>query len=141
MWLSSGAAGEYNQYFVTLATALVAGGQGNSIVRLNWDFNWIGQAADFNAYWQQIVTAMGSVRGGNFKFEWNPTDVTDTAVHLESYYPGNDYVDLIGLDVYDDTLGSYPGTSAEFTKLETEPYGLNWLAAFAAEETTSKPQV
>ena len=38
--LSSGATGDYNQYFVTLATALVAGGQGNSIVRLGWDFNW-----------------------------------------------------------------------------------------------------
>jgi hypothetical protein len=65
--LSSGAAGAYNQYFVTLATALVAAGKGNSIVRLDWDFNWIGQAAEFNAYWQQIVTAMRSVHGTNFR--------------------------------------------------------------------------
>ena len=33
--------------------------------------------------------------------------------------------------------GVIPGTSAEFTKLETEPYGLNWLATFAAEQGKS----
>ncbi len=135
--LSSGATGEYNQYFVTLATALVGGGQGNSIVRLGWDFDWVGQTTEFNAYWQQIVTAMRSVSGEKFKFEWNPTGVVDAAVDLDSYYPGTDYVDLVGLDVYDDTRGSYPGTSAEFTKLETEPYGLNWLATFAAQQGKS----
>ncbi len=132
--LSEGSTGDYNQYFVTLATSLVAGGQGSSILRLGWDFNWSGHADEFDAYWQQIVTAMRSVRGANFQFEWNPTGPVNAAGNLENYYPGSSYVDLIGLDVFDNAPGSYPGTAAEFTKIETEPYGLNWLATFAAEQ-------
>lgn len=138
--LATGATGAYNQYFVTLAEGLVAGDQGSSIIRLGWEFNgssfpWAasGQADNFIAYWQQIVTAMRSVSGANFKFEWNPTSGDQGAGKLADYYPGNSYVDLIGLDVYDVSWGSYPGAAAEFTRLETEPYGLNWLASFAAQ--------
>jgi hypothetical protein len=127
-------------YSVTLAEGLVAGDQGSSIIRLGWEFNgssfpWAasGQADNFIAYWQQIVTAMRSVSGANFKFEWNPTSGDQGAGKLADYYPGNSYVDLIGLDVYDVSWGSYPGAAAEFTRLETEPYGLNWLASFAAQ--------
>lgn len=139
--LATGATGAYNQYFVTLAQGLVAGGQGSSIIRLGWEFNgsWFpwaatGQAANFIAYWRQIVTAMRSVPRANFKFEWNPTSGDQGAGNLADYYPGNSYVDLIGLDVYDISWGSYPGAAAEFTTLETEPYGLNWLASFAAQQ-------
>jgi hypothetical protein len=138
--LATGATGAYNQYFITLAEGLVAGDQGSSIIRLGWEFNgsWFpwaagGQADNFIAYWQQIVTAMRSVPGANFKFEWNPTSGDQRAGNLADYYPGNSYVDLIGLDVYDISWGSYPGAAAEFTTLETEPYGLNWLASFAAQ--------
>jgi len=141
--LATGATGAYNQYFVTLAQGLVAGGQGSSIIRLGWEFNgsWFpwaaaNQAANFIAYWQQIVTAMRSVSGANFKFEWNPAsgDQSAGAGNLADYYPGNSYVDLIGLDVYDISWGSYPGAAAEFTTLVTEHYGLKWLASFAAQQ-------
>ena len=139
--LATGATGAYNQYFVTLAKGLVTGGQGSSIIRLGWEFNgsWFpwaatGQAAIFIAYWQQIVTAMRSVSGANFKFEWNPTSGDQGAGNLANYYPGNSFVDLIGLDVYDISWGSYPGIAAEFATIQTEPYGLNWLASFAAQQ-------
>jgi len=139
--LAAGAIGAYNQYYVTLAKGLVAGGQGSSIIRLGWEFNgsWFpwaanGQAANFVAYWQQIVTSMRSVAGANFKFEWNPTSGDQGAGDLAQYYPGNAYVDLIGLDVYDVSWGSYPGASSEFSTILTEPYGLNWLASFAAAQ-------
>lgn len=138
--LAIGATGAYDQYFVTLAEGLVAGGQGNSIIRLGWEFNGVsfpwsarGQAANFIAYWQQIVTAMRSVPGANFMFEWNPNIGDEGAGNLANYYPGNSYVDLIGLDVYDISWGNYRGASAEFTTLETEPYGLDWLASFSAQ--------
>jgi hypothetical protein len=139
--LATGATGAYNHYFVTLAQGLVAGGQGSSIIRLAWEFNgsWMpwaagGQAGNFIAYWRQIVTAMRSVPGANFKFEWNPTDGDQGVGNLANYYPGNNYVDLIGLDVYDISWGSYPGVAAEFSTIETEPYGLDWLASFAAQQ-------
>jgi hypothetical protein len=139
--LAAGASGAYNQYFVTLAQAFVAGGQGSSIIRLGWEFNggWFpwaanGQAANFIAYWQQIVDSMRSVPGANFKFEWNPTLGDQGVGNLANYYPGNDYVDYIGADVYDVAWASYPGADAEFTQMETETYGLNWLSSFAAQQ-------
>jgi hypothetical protein len=139
--LAQGAAGDYNQYFVTLAQSFVAEGQGSSILRLGWEFNggWYpwnanGQAANFIGYWQQIVTAMRSVPGANFKFEWNPTLGDQGVGNLADYYPGNAYVDYIGADVYDQQWQNYPGAAAEFTQLETENYGLDWLASFAGQE-------
>jgi hypothetical protein len=139
--LSAGASGAYNSYFVTLAKAFVAGGQGSSIIRLGWEFNggWFpwaanGHAAAFVSYWQQIVNSMRSVAGANFKFEWNPT-LGDLGVgNLASYYPGNAYVDYIGADVYDQNWANYPGAAAEFSTIQNETYGLNWLASFAAQQ-------
>jgi hypothetical protein len=136
--LAQGATGAYNGYFVTLAENMVAAGQGSSILRIGWEFNggWFpwaanGQAANFVAYWQQIVTAMRSVSGANFQFEWNPTRGDLGVGDLADYYPGDAYVDLIGMDVYDTEWGTYPGAAAEFTSMETQPYGLDWLASFA----------
>jgi hypothetical protein len=139
--LAAGATGAYDQYFVTLAQGLVSGGQANSIIRMGWEFNegwapWAasGQAANFVAYWRQIVTSMRSVPGANFQFEWNPVIGAQSAGNLAAYYPGNDYVSLIGLDVYDISWASYPGAAKLFSTMLTEPYGLNWLASFASQQ-------
>lgn len=134
--LATGATGAYDGYFKTIATQLVAGGQANSIIRLGWEFNgdWFswyagGKAQAFISYWQQIVTTMRSVPGANFKFEWNPA--RGGSLPLASYYPGDQYVDYIGMDVYDEQWNVYPGAQAEWQYMLTEPYGLNWLASFA----------
>jgi Glycosyl hydrolase family 26 len=139
--LQQGASGAFNSYFLKLAKEMVAGGQGNSIVRPGWEFNgsWFpwaakGQAAAFVGYWQQIVETMRSVSGGNFKFEWNPTAGDQGVGDLANYYPGSAYVDYIGLDVYDQAWGTYAGIASEWNTYLTEPYGLNWLASFAASE-------
>ncbi len=144
--LIQGASGAFNSHFATLAQALVAGGQGSSIIRLGWEFNggWFpwaanGAASAFAGYFQQIVTTMRSVPGANFKFEWNPT-IGDLGVgDLADYYPGDAYVDYVGLDVYDVQWADYPGAQAEFDQMETEAYGLNWLALFSALH--NKPMV
>jgi hypothetical protein len=138
--LAQGANGNFDQYFVNLAEALVAGGQGDSIIRLGWEFNggWFpwaanGSASNFVQYWQNIVTSMRSVTGQNFTFEWNPT-LGDLGVgDLANYYPGDDFVDFVGADVYDQNWASYPGVAAEFATIESETYGLNWLVSFAVE--------
>jgi Bacterial Ig-like domain (group 3)/Glycosyl hydrolase family 26 len=136
--LQQGAAGAYNANFLQLAQDMVAGGQASSIVRIGWEFNggWFpwaaqGQAAAFVAYWQQIVNTMRSVPGQNFTFEWNPTAGDQGAGNVASYYPGNAYVDYIGLDLYDEAWATYPGIASQWNTYLTEPYGLNWLASFA----------
>jgi len=110
--LAQGATGAYNQYFVTLAQTLVAAGEGNAYLRPGWEFdgNWYtwsattpSAEANYAAYFQQIVTAMRSVPGENFQFVWNPDAeaFTTAGYSVTAAYPGNAYVDVIGLDIYD----------------------------------------
>ncbi|GLY31158.1 glycosyl hydrolase [Kineosporia sp. NBRC 101731] len=107
--LAKGADGEYDQYFTTLAQNLVAYGQGDSIIRLGWEFNVGGWTwhpkpddnGDFVTYWRRIVKAMRAVPGAqDLKFDWNVNNGGDT-YDSTVYYPGKKYVDYIGVDVYD----------------------------------------
>jgi hypothetical protein len=157
------AAGTDDSYYTTLAQNLVASGFGSSYIRLGWEFqggwfpwticNTDGQQ-DFVAAFRNIVTSMRAATGEDFKFIWNPDDSDETscAAQLESYYPGDSYVDAVGLDAYDSTGGSVTD-SARWTEIldgvnsggwtattptpingqSFEGYGLTWLAAFAAE--------
>ena len=110
--LAQGATGAYNAYFTTLATNLVASGEGNSYLRLGWEFDgnwyaWQAQStsaeADYAAYFRQIVISMRSVPGAAFKFVWNPDAAafTSSTYNVQLAYPGSSYVDVIGLDLYD----------------------------------------
>jgi beta-mannanase len=142
--VATGAAGGYDNYFNQLAESLVAAGMGNSILRLGWDYgqsrfpgNGAAQSIDFVGYWRQIVTSMRNVPGANFLFVWNPSrsdnGPNDHAVgDPTDYYPGDAYVDMIGIDVYDSAWKYYPGIGTEFQGILTQPYGLDWLAGFAA---------
>jgi beta-mannanase len=120
--LATGATGAYNRYFVTLAQTLVAAGESNADLRLGWEFdgNWYAwQAltpateASYATYFQQIVTAMRSVAGQAFKFVWNPDAAafTTSGYSVAAAYPGNAYVNYIGLDQYDQSWAS-PQTPA-----------------------------
>ena len=163
------ASGGADGYFKTLAQNLVSAGFGTSYIRLGWEMNssqmgWAicnqqGSAADswindFVPAFQHIVTSMRSVSGTNFKFIWNPIDTSSSScpgVHMESLYPGDKYVDVVALDVYDgistptsDTTrfsdllngtgsGGYVAESPEAINGQSfngEGYGLKWIAAF-----------
>ncbi len=110
--LALGATGAYNSYFITLASSMVAAGEGNAYLRLGWEFdgNWYAwqaqtptDEANYAAYFQQIVTAMRSVPGAAFKFVWNPdaSAFVPTSYSVAAAYPGSAYVNVIGLDLYD----------------------------------------
>jgi hypothetical protein len=139
--LTQEADGVFNSDWTKVAQAMVANGFGSSIVRPGWEFNlssfpWYagGCPTAYVGAFQQIVTTMRAVAGANFAFEWNPNIGNQGVGNLSSFYPGNAYVNYIGSDVYDESGSTYPGAQAEFTTLETEPYGLNWLSSFAAQE-------
>ena len=138
--LTQGAAGNFDSYFTTVAQNMVSQGFGNAVVRLGWEFNgnWFpwsagGCATAFVQYFDNIVTTMRAVPGSSFTFEWNPTRGDLGVGDLASYYPGDAYVDWIGLDVYDNEWGTYPGEPTEFDDMQTQAYGLDWLAGFAAQ--------
>ena len=165
------ASGGADGYYKTLAQNLVSAGFGSSYLRVGWEFNgsdmgWAicnqdgsatqSWASDFVPAYRNIVTSMRSVSGANFKFVWNPlesSNVSCPGVHLESYYPGDKYVDVIGLDVYDglgqpvnsdaarwsDMLNGLNGggwtaeTPLAINGQKFKGYGLDWIAAFGKE--------
>ena len=142
--LEQGATGAYNSHFVTLAQQMVANGFGDAVVRLGWEFNatwypWAarGHEAAFAAYWRQIVTAMRSVPGAaNLKFDFCaaiPTPGGWLSANIEAAYPGDAYVNYIGLDAYDgSTVSASSNPAGRWNDLMNRPYGLAWQKAFAA---------
>jgi len=144
--LAQGASGEFNEHFRTLALALVAGGSGSATLRLGWEFNgtWFkwsinapNGAADYAAYWRQIVTTMRSVPGANFKFDWCTTNVSSYVdgkqLNAASAYPGDDYVDYVGMDIYDHSWSARRADPAvRWNDYITQKDGLKWHRDFAA---------
>jgi hypothetical protein len=129
--LATGATGAYNSYYVTLAQTLVSAGESNAYLRLGWEFDgtWMpwqattaSAEASYASYFQQIVTAMRSVPGAAFRFVWNPDAgaFTESGYSVAAAYPGNAYVDVIGLDAYDQTWAT-PQTPANAWTATTLP--------------------
>ena len=149
--LEKGAHGEYNPYFKQLAENLVKFGLADAVLRPGWEFNgdWYawrakGKAAEFAEYWRQMVTAMRAVPGAEkLQFCWNPT-LGDQQFPAEQAWPGDAFVDFVGLDVYDETWNENtypwpPGTTdadraARQAKVWNEwLFGSKWGLAFWAK--------
>jgi hypothetical protein len=137
--LAAGAAGAYDAHFRGLAARLVREGHANAILRLGWEFNggWYPWRADrdpkaFATYWRRIVTTMRGVPGASgLRFDWNPGH-GPAFVPVEAY-PGDAYVDVIGMDIYDRTWSDrWRDPAARWNDYLHRPYGLDWLANFAA---------
>jgi hypothetical protein len=138
--LAAGASGSYNSYFQTLAQNLVAKGHGDSILRLGWEFgggwyHWhvasTTDAANYAAYWRQIVTTMHAA-APNLKFDWNPVWGWQS-VDPTLAYPGDAYVDYIGVDVYDQSwIPNYTDPVARWNDFINAQWGGNWQKSFAA---------
>ena len=138
--LAAGATGAYDAHFRTLATRLVASGQADATLRLGWEFNgnwfgWssVGHEVAFIAYWRHVVDAMRSVPGQQFDVEWNPTlGSGQPGYAVEKAWPGDTYVDSIGLDVYDSIWGDSTATPAQrWSAVQDGRYGLDWWADWA----------
>src|SRR4051794_35913861 len=115
-WRDAGARGDYASHAVALARNLVAAGLGDAVIRLGHEANgtWypdsIGSTdSDFArwvAFWRQTVLAMRSVPGANFRFDWC-VNAAWRPIALSKFYPGDDVVDIVGIDAYDS--GVNPG--------------------------------
>lgn len=114
--IQAGVDGEYDQYFRTLAEELVLAGQERAGLRLGWEFNlensrWgTPDEAAFKNYWRRIVKVMREVEGQALQFDWNVNNGDGNRYDAANYYPGDDVVDFIGVDVYDQSglQGTYP---------------------------------
>jgi len=134
--LEAGAGGTYDAHWRTFASAMIAAGCSGAILRLGWEFNgtfypWAagGHEAAFAAYWRHIVDATRSV-GGHFRFDWCPLAGNINA-NVGAAYPGDGYVDYIGLDAYDESP-VHTSPQDRWNDEVDHTYGLAWHASFAA---------
>ena len=80
-----------------------------TVVRIGWEFNgnWMPWAASkdpesYKRYFRRIVEIMRRAPGQRFQFEWCPNHGRKDMDPTEAY-PGDDVVDIIGMDVYAET--------------------------------------
>jgi hypothetical protein len=141
-WLAQCDAGAFNSYATNFATNMVYAGLQYSVIRLDiemngtWEAGSLGttqaQWTQWDQCWDQEVTAMRNVNP-YFLFDWN-VNANYRDFNLASFYPGNAYVDIIGIDFYDQSGVVLPpvGNASRWATLASEPDGLNAVAAFAA---------
>jgi hypothetical protein len=104
--IQDGARGEYDQYFRTLGEKLVEYGLEDSILRIGWEFNlstwpWSTEDADaWQDYFRRVVDALRQADGQRFLVDWNVNNGRGGPDAVD-YYPGDEYVDFIGVDAYD----------------------------------------
>ena len=141
--------GQFDTYATTLAKNLVAAGMGSAVVRLGqemngpWEPDFMGTTAVERSAWAGCfaaeVAAMRVVAGAHFLFDWDVA-ACDEDVPPAEYYPGNTYVDIIGVDFYDQTCTSSPlpaPSPSAATLVVDEPLGLETIGSFA--EQNGKP--
>ncbi|MEU1080871.1 glycosyl hydrolase [Streptomyces sp. NPDC005908] len=129
--LRRAAAGEFDHHFRALAERLVALKIPDTVLVLGWEMNGVTYThrcgpdpESWKKYWNRIVTTMRAVPGQRFRFEFTPNRGRD-AVPWTQCYPGDDTVDIIGMDSYDQPTGM------SFDEQVSEPYGLQAHVDFA----------
>ena len=130
--LQACAAGSYNSYWRQFGTNISAYGLGKSIIRLGWEFNgnwYVWQATNpttWAACWQQIVTSARTTAPG-LQWDWNVNrGVSAGLADPTLAYPGNAYVDTIGVDSYD--MWPPATTSANWNQQLNGTQGLDYSA-------------
>jgi len=130
--LRQGANGAYDGHFQTLAERLVERGAVDTIIVPGWEMNGTTYssrcAADpdaWTAYWRRIVAAMRAVPGQRFRFDFTAVRGAQ-AIAWSQCYPGDDVVDIVGMDTYD----QHPGRT--FDDFVQQSGGLREHAEFAA---------
>ena len=106
--LSQVAAGNYDKYFTTWAKNLAATGRGASDIRIGWEFNgnWMPwsayNAANFLAAFRHVSTLVKGLLPKS-QIDWNGNWGNSQCGNdaLTTLYPGNAYVDVVGVDAYD----------------------------------------
>ncbi|WP_309062067.1 glycosyl hydrolase [Streptomyces sp.] len=129
--LRRGAAGEFDHHFRALAERLVELKVPDAILVLGWEMNGTTYThrcgpdpESWKKYWNRIVTTMRAVPGQKFRFDFTPSRGRD-AIPWTQCYPGDDTVDVIGMDSYDQPAGM------SFDEQVREPYGLQAHVDFA----------
>jgi hypothetical protein len=137
-WLAAGASGAYEEHARTLARNLVAAGLGDSVIRLADEANATSEPDAIRTdrasqklwveFWRRTALAMRSVPGADFTFDWC-INAYWRPIALDQWYPGNDVVNIIGIDAYD---GGVPVGQNRWSRLYDQTDGIHDVLRFAA---------
>jgi len=132
------AAGAYDSHFRALGTTLKKYGRENSYIRLGWEGNgtWMawsanGDVAGWKACFRREVQALRSVAPG-VQIDWNMNK--DGATSAVDLYPGDDVVDVVGVDYYSmyPSLNKKADWDSTYIKRRNDsPVGIGAWLAFA----------
>jgi hypothetical protein len=99
--------GKFDRHFREIGLALKNGGLGDAIIRLGWEANgsgfpWNikGQVEAYKACFRREVNVLKSAAPG-LQIDWNMKKNTEGPVGAHMLYPGDQYVDIIGVNYYD----------------------------------------
>ncbi|HWI38421.1 MAG TPA: glycosyl hydrolase, partial [Burkholderiales bacterium] len=137
------AAGQYDAYWRNLANELAYYGLHWAYLRLGWemDGNWYawgapqgsGREAAFAGCFRRVVTTMRATQpASQWKFVWNPTATWTDPAWLNATWPGDAYVDVVGIDLYDQSWAAntypYPSTCDSACRLARQQTAWNGYA-------------
>jgi hypothetical protein len=136
--LAACAAGDHDDDWRNFGAEMVAHGRADSIVRLGWEFNgtfmpW--SALDTETWVSCYRHAALAIRSANpdVTLDWTinahgtPAEACGGA--STNCYPGDDVVDIVGIDNYDQ--GPSAGSAEDFDRIAAAPDGLTWILEFA----------
>lgn len=136
--------GNYDEWYRRAALDLASLRPNDPVlfIRIGWEFNsgsyqWTptgtNGAANYATVFRRIVDIFRSV-SPRYRFEWCP-NFKAAGIDLEACYPGDGYVDIIGIDLYDSVpnFGYKGGPAARWHYYLTEVGGLDWVRDFAVK--------
>jgi len=131
------ASGAYDQHYLEAAQQIAAYDP-NAIIRIGWEMNgdWFpwSAASDPQGYIDACRLAVDAFRSASqgFTFAWAP-NVGIERIDPEKVYPGDAYVDVVGMSVYEGSSWFVGKTAEErWDWLMNQPNGLKWQQEFAA---------
>ncbi|OHV47797.1 endoglucanase [Pseudofrankia sp. BMG5.36] len=136
--LQTCATGAYDGNWRQFGQTLNAAGRQNSIVRLAWEANgnwypWSGtDATAFINCYRHVVDAIRSTANPDPQFDWTINShfsQNPPSHHPLDLYPGDQWVDIVSIDAYDQYPPSY--TLDQFNAQANAEGGITWLYNFA----------
>lgn len=137
--LANVAAGKDDRYFAAMAHSLVRLGRGHAVLVLASEFNgnWQTYSAFrpriFIAAFRHVAKLLKSI-SPHFVIDWTGNAIDNQSGHnpFRADYPGNDVVDLVGVDAYADA-DSRITNARSFDRWAALPFGIDAWARFAKD--------
>ncbi|GAA3106665.1 glycosyl hydrolase [Streptomyces rectiviolaceus] len=145
---TDGLDGKYDSQFRDLADLMIKNGLGDSVIRLGYEGNnknigpWqgTGDPAAYRAMFRKVVTLMRARTGASFQFDYNmAVGSSGKVTSFETLYPGDAYVDVVGLNIYD-VWWQHPDATPpqRWNHTLNTVMGVNDFKAFAAAHNKPK---